>query len=131
MLVRVEASHFLWKMVRRMVGVIVEVGLGAPPAGSADVLRNHSHMPARVTAPARDPSWSACIIVARPGAPCAAWVRRRQISKVSAMTERLITCPACGSRRNRLPPTQPGRKAVCGKCKASLPATISGPVDIN
>ncbi len=44
------------------------------------------------------------------------------------MTERLITCPACGTR-NRLPPAQPGRKAVCGKCKASLPAT-SGPVDI-
>lgn len=44
------------------------------------------------------------------------------------MTERLITCPACGTR-NRLPPAQPGRKVVCGKCKASLPAT-SGPVDI-
>ncbi len=44
------------------------------------------------------------------------------------MTERLITCPACGTR-NRLPPAQPGRKAVCGKCKAPLPAT-SGPVDI-
>ena len=44
------------------------------------------------------------------------------------MTERLITCPACGTR-NRLPPAQPGRKAVCGKCKTSLPAT-SGPVDI-
>jgi thioredoxin 2 len=44
------------------------------------------------------------------------------------MTERLITCPVCGTR-NRLPPTQPGRKAVCGKCKAPLPAT-SGPIDI-
>jgi len=26
--VRVEGSHFLWKMVRRMVGVMVDVGLG-------------------------------------------------------------------------------------------------------
>jgi len=47
---------------------------------------------------------------------------------MSAMTERVVTCPACGTR-NRLPPTQPGRKAVCGKCKAPLPAT-SGPVVI-
>src|SRR5438046_2682031 len=27
-LVRVEGSHFLWKMVRRMVGVMVEAGRG-------------------------------------------------------------------------------------------------------
>ena len=44
------------------------------------------------------------------------------------MTEPVITCPACGTR-NRLPPTQPGRKAVCGKCKAPLPVS-GGPVDI-
>lgn len=28
-LVRIEASHFLWKMVRRLVGALVEVGAGA------------------------------------------------------------------------------------------------------
>jgi tRNA pseudouridine38-40 synthase len=40
-LVGVEGSHFLWKMVRRMVGFLVEVGRGeAPPAD-----------PARFTAP--------------------------------------------------------------------------------
>ena len=44
------------------------------------------------------------------------------------MTERVITCPACGTR-NRLPPAQPGRKAVCGKCKAPLPAD-GGPVEV-
>lgn len=44
------------------------------------------------------------------------------------MTERVITCPACGSR-NRLPATQPGRKAVCGRCKVPLPVG-GGPVDI-
>ena len=27
-IVRVEGSHFLWKMVRRMVGVMVDVGIG-------------------------------------------------------------------------------------------------------
>ncbi len=36
------------------------------------------------------------------------------------MAERLIKCPACGTT-NRLPPPAPGRKAVCGKCKAQLP----------
>jgi thioredoxin 2 len=44
------------------------------------------------------------------------------------MTEPVITCPACGTR-NRLPPAQPGRKAVCGKCKAPLPAD-GGPVEV-
>jgi tRNA pseudouridine38-40 synthase len=29
LLVRVEASHFLWKMVRRVVGALVRVGMGA------------------------------------------------------------------------------------------------------
>ena len=32
-LVRVMGSHFLWKMVRRMVGAMVEVGRGQPDAG--------------------------------------------------------------------------------------------------
>ena len=27
-LVRIGGSHFIWKMVRRMVGVLVEVGCG-------------------------------------------------------------------------------------------------------
>ena len=37
------------------------------------------------------------------------------------MTDRLVTCPSCGTR-NRLPPVQAGRKPICGKCKAALPA---------
>ena len=51
-LVRVEASHFLWKMVRRLVGVLVEVGRGA--LGPRDVrtfLEAPSETPARHTAP--------------------------------------------------------------------------------
>ena len=35
------------------------------------------------------------------------------------MTERVIPCPSCGTK-NRLPPAEAGRKAVCGKCKTPL-----------
>jgi len=41
-LVRVEGSHFLWKMVRRLVGALVEAGRGQPMPAD----------PARFTAPA-------------------------------------------------------------------------------
>ncbi len=47
---------------------------------------------------------------------------------MNPMTERLITCPSCGTK-NRLPSLQAGRKAVCGKCKTPLPGT-SGPVEV-
>lgn len=52
-LIRVEGSHFLWKMVRRMVGVLVEVGRGAlAPDAVTRLLEEPSALPARVTAPA-------------------------------------------------------------------------------
>lgn len=52
-LVRVEGSHFLWKMVRRLVGVMVEVGRGGmSPEEAESFLRNESNVPARLTAPA-------------------------------------------------------------------------------
>ena len=35
------------------------------------------------------------------------------------MIESLITCPSCGTK-NRLPPVEAGRKAICGKCKTPL-----------
>ena len=52
-LVRVTGSHFIWKMVRRIVGVLVEIGRGGlePDAVSA-FLEAPSPMPARLTAPA-------------------------------------------------------------------------------
>jgi tRNA pseudouridine38-40 synthase len=51
-LVRLRASHFLWKMVRRVVGVLVEVGRGAlGPEDVARLLREPSDEPARTTAP--------------------------------------------------------------------------------
>ncbi len=53
MLVHIEGSHFLWKMVRRLVGVIVEVGRGGlTEAAAAAMLRTGSDIPAKLTAPA-------------------------------------------------------------------------------
>ena len=51
-LVGIEGSHFLWKMVRRIVGVLVEIGRGQlDPGAAARCLADHSDMPARLTAP--------------------------------------------------------------------------------
>ena len=50
---RVEGSHFIWKMVRRLVGVIVEVGRGGlTPDEAVAMLSSDSDVPARLTAPA-------------------------------------------------------------------------------
>ena len=51
-LVGIEGSHFLWKMVRRIVGVLVEVGRGGlKPAEAARFVDERSATPARLTAP--------------------------------------------------------------------------------
>lgn len=53
MLIRIVGSHFLWKMVRRIVGVLVEVGRGElRPVDVDNFLREPSDVPARLTAPA-------------------------------------------------------------------------------
>jgi len=52
-LVGVEGSHFLWRMVRRLVGVLVAVGRGdLDVAQAAALLDERSELPARLTAPA-------------------------------------------------------------------------------
>jgi tRNA pseudouridine38-40 synthase len=52
-LVRVAGSHFLWKMVRRMVGVLGAVGTGElPPADVPRLMQAASDLPAKLTAPA-------------------------------------------------------------------------------
>lgn len=52
-LVRIGGSHFLWKMVRRMVGVLVEIGRGGLAVSHVDkFLREPSATPAKLTAPA-------------------------------------------------------------------------------
>ena len=52
-LIHIEGSHFLWKMVRRLVGVLVEIGRGGLTASSATaMLTEPSDLPARLTAPA-------------------------------------------------------------------------------
>ena len=48
----IEGSHFPWKMVRRIVGVLVEVGRGAmDPSAIERFLSERSTAPARLTAP--------------------------------------------------------------------------------
>jgi tRNA pseudouridine38-40 synthase len=53
-LIRVVGSHFLWKMVRRVVGLLVAVGRGDRPAGSTRDLVDADKAPeiARLSAPA-------------------------------------------------------------------------------
>lgn len=51
-LFRVGASHFLWKMVRRLVGALVEVGRGnLSDEGLRALLESYSNEPAAWTAP--------------------------------------------------------------------------------
>jgi tRNA pseudouridine38-40 synthase len=50
--VGIEGSHFIWKMVRRIVGVLAEIGRGElEPAAAAHFLEADSKTPARLTAP--------------------------------------------------------------------------------
>ena len=51
-LIRIEASHFLWKMVRRLTGTLLEVGRGRlDAAGVRALLESRSGKPAEWTAP--------------------------------------------------------------------------------
>lgn len=66
-LVRISASHFLWKMVRRVVGILLEVGAGR--MGEAQVARllvERTGDPARLTVP---PSGLFLESVGYPGEP--------------------------------------------------------------
>ena len=51
-LVRIVGSHFIWKMVRQMVGVVAEVGKGKMSAAEVmAMMKERSDVPARLTAP--------------------------------------------------------------------------------
>jgi tRNA pseudouridine38-40 synthase len=53
LLIRIQGSHFLWKMVRRIVGVLVEVGRGGLTIEDVGhFLKSKSDKPARLAAPA-------------------------------------------------------------------------------
>ena len=50
--IRIKASHFLWKMVRRITGMLVEAGRGNIDAGDIkEYLAHFSGEPAKYTAP--------------------------------------------------------------------------------
>ena len=67
LLFRIGASHFLWKMVRRLTGTLVEVGTGRlAPAGVRDLLLSKTASTAAWTAP---PSGLFLESVAYPGDP--------------------------------------------------------------
>ena len=52
-LIRIAGSHFIWKMVRRVTGILVEAGKGAlTPRQIQTMLGGDSELPARLTAPA-------------------------------------------------------------------------------
>jgi tRNA pseudouridine38-40 synthase len=66
-LIVIEGSHFLWKLVRRLVGVLVDIGMGAlPPSAAAALLKNPKGIPATLTAP---PSGLFLARVLYPGEP--------------------------------------------------------------
>jgi len=51
-LLRIQGSHFVWKLVRRLVGVLAEVGRGSLSVADASrFLVEDSETPARLTAP--------------------------------------------------------------------------------
>ena len=51
-LIRIVGSHFLWKMVRRMIGVLVEIGRGKlSERDLIGFLQSKSNTPAKFTAP--------------------------------------------------------------------------------
>ena len=53
LLIRIVGSHFLWKMVRRIVGVLVEVARhGLEPNAISTFLGADAELPAKLTAPA-------------------------------------------------------------------------------
>lgn len=51
-LIRIQGSHFIWKMVRRITGVLVEIGRGKKSINDVfSYLNKFSNEPARYTAP--------------------------------------------------------------------------------
>ena len=52
MLIRVQGSHFLWRMVRRIVGVLAAVGRGELPAEAAGALLDPGSRESRTVQPA-------------------------------------------------------------------------------
>jgi hypothetical protein len=115
-LVRVEGSHFLWKMVRRMVGVMVEADAAVHPT-TPSFLREDSATPAKLRSR----------LGPVPGVLYYQGDRRHPPLRAGQEEHRgaddhLMKCPSCGTM-NRVPPPQPGRKVICGNQDAAWRGT--------
>ena len=69
LLIRIVGSHFLWRMVRRIAGVLAAVGRGElTPAQVGGLLHEDSDLPATLTAPASGLFLEAVYYAGDPGA---------------------------------------------------------------
>lgn len=95
LLFHVQGSHFIWKMVRRLVGVLVEVGRGGMRVDDAAALIGQpSAVPARLTAPASGLFLERVYYAGEP---------------VSETLTSPVVLPAAGSSTDQAPPPRPAR----------------------
>ena len=129
-LFHIEGSHFIWKMVRRLVGVLVEVGRGGiAPAAVRTLLSGNSDEVARLTAPASGLFLERVYYPDDPrDAPVRSTVTLRQcVSVASAIRRERRHAP----RRERQidaarvpPPFVRRRESPCSRRSASSPSGI-------
>ena len=78
-LIRVAGSHFIWKMVRRMVGVLAAIGKGGMAVEDIDRLLSPA-APVRLKPDATSPGAT----VAAGGAPRCFWIATRTSDRISS-----------------------------------------------
>ena len=108
LLVGIEGSHFLWKMVRRIVGVLVEIGRGELEVAAIDaLLTTSSDVPARLTAPASGLFLERVFYQeTKPRAPRCARRRRWITSQRRPIAARRVDRSKAVSRIDRAPSTR-------------------------
>ena len=117
-------------MVRRIVGVMVDVGSGGTTVEQAETfLREESGVPAKLTAPASGLFLERVYYRGDARRPPLRALCRREISTVSVMSEQLIKCPSCGAT-NRLPDTQSGKRRSSAANARRRWRGSAGPVEV-